>query len=231
MFEMCTLTGSDDSTDQKDLFRLSNEFPFVEWGVLFHDVLQGNGRYPSLVWIEDLCLQMRQFQSARFALHVCGHRAILDFLNGVGDVSLLALHFPRVQLNLNASRVDVRLLADAIQRNPEKIHITQHNDVNKYLWHELRELDNHAVLFDESGGRGISPSNWSTPLPGKRCGYAGGLGLDNLEQELPRIAHAASKMPFWIDMEGKLRDNLDQFDLSVARQCLSMCSEFAGHDP
>jgi hypothetical protein len=230
LLDFCTLTGADNSTDQRDLFRLSTEYPFGEWGVLFHDEQQGNGRYPSLAWIEDLCHQMRQFQSARFALHVCGHRAILDFLNGVGDVSLLALHFPRVQLNLNASTVDIRRLADAIQRHPERIHITQHNDVNKYLWLELRELRNHAVLFDESGGRGISPTNWSTPLPAKSCGYAGGLGPDNLEQELPRIARAASMMPFWIDMEGKLRDNLDQFDVSVARQCLSLCSEFAGRD-
>jgi hypothetical protein len=231
LLEFCTLTGADDSTDQMDLFRLSTEYPFVEWGVLFHDLRQGNGRYPSFAWIKDLCLQMRRYQGARFALHVCGHRAVLDYLNGIGEVSLLSPHFPRIQLNLNASSVDVKLLADTIQRHPEKIHITQHNDVNRHLWHELRELDNHAVLFDESGGRGFSPSNWSTPLPAKRCGYAGGLGPDNLERELPRIVHAASPWPFWIDMEGKLRDNLDHFDVSVARRCLAMCSESARQGP
>jgi hypothetical protein len=226
MLEMVTLTGAENSTEQEDLFRLSALYPIVEWGVLFHGALHGSGRYPSITWIEKLCAQMRRFQSTRFALHICGQDALLEFLNGVGKVSMLAEHFPRIQLNLNASRVDVRRLDDTIQKHPEKIFITQHNHINEDLWNVLREHENHAVLFDESGGKGISPANWSTPFPHKRCGYAGGLGLDNLKQELPRVECAAASMPFWVDMEAKLRNNLDQFDVSVAHECLSICNAF-----
>lgn len=57
---------------------------------------------------------------------------------------------------------------------------------------------------------------WPSPFPNRTCGYAGGLGPDNLETELPRIIGAARKHPFWIDMESSLRGLDDCFDLGKA---------------
>jgi len=223
---LCTLTGADDSTHREDLFRLSAEFPFVEWGVLFHASKHGHERFPPCQWIESLCGQIPAHRDARFALHVCGREAVNDFLTGSDDMSRRTAPFWRVQLNLIATRHDPFLVIEAIRRNPGKIVITQHNEANEGLLPILSRIPNHAILFDLSGGQGASPESWPTHLPDKSCGYAGGLGPDNLARELPRIQEAAGKDPYWIDMEGKLRGDTDRFDLSRARLCLEACSQF-----
>ncbi len=105
--------------------------------------------------------------------------------------------------------------------------ITQHNSANHSLLNVLSGTPNHAVLFDESGGQGISPAAWPLPHSGKKCGYAGGLGVDNLAGEIPRIQLAAAGAPFWIDMEAKLRNERDQFDLSIAQCCIEICRAYA----
>lgn len=219
--EFCTLTGADDSVNPKDLLQLSDSYPFAEWGVLFHYANQGKGRYPSFAWIDALCSVMHSLPRAHFALHICGRDAIHDFLHGTGNVSNVAIHFGRIQLNLVASNVDPSSLIAALRRHAVKTIITQHNPVNEGLWRLLNAVPNHAVLFDESGGCGISPATWPSPLPGKLCGYAGGLGPHNLATELQRIHLVAGKNKFWIDMEGKLRKE-DHFDLSSAQTCLSI---------
>jgi hypothetical protein len=220
---ICTLTGADDSTQPEDLFRLSADFPFVEWGVLLHEVQRGTGRYPSIGWIETLCTDMPKHASGRFALHVCGRDAVKQFLLGVGNASRIASYFGRIQLNFVWSSFDPGLVVEAIKRHPEKTVITQYNAANAGLLDVIGKHSNHAVLFDESGGRGTSPQSWPPPIPGKLCGYAGGLGPDNLDTELPRIQHAAGRSAFWIDMEAKLRDDFDRFDLVRARRCLALC--------
>jgi hypothetical protein len=53
------------------------------------------------------------------------------------------------------------------------------------------------------------------------CGYAGGLGPDNLERRLREINHLTKKAPFWLDMEAKLRVN-DKFDIGSALKCLEI---------
>lgn len=223
---LCTLTGADDTIDPGDLFRLSDEFPFVEWGILYHASKQGQGRYPSFSWIETLCSQMPPRPHARFAFHVCGEEAIKDFPTGNGDTFRKSLPFGRVQINFVATRYDPELVIGAVRRNRGKKTITQHNATNAGLWPILAGYSNHAVLFDTSGGRGISPEVWPSRLSTKDCGYAGGLGPDNLARELPRIQQAAGQNPYWIDMEGKLRNEADRFDLARARLCLEIFHQF-----
>jgi len=102
--------------------------------------------------------------------------------------------------------------------------ITQHNPANIDVLPALREHRNHAILFDASGGRGLSPNEWATPLNGVRCGYAGGLGLDNIADQMVVIKDAVGEHPFWVDMEGKLRDENDCFSLDLSRLCLVVAS-------
>ena len=45
------MTGADDSVDPKELFRISEKYPFVEWGILFSKSATGRYRYPSKEWI------------------------------------------------------------------------------------------------------------------------------------------------------------------------------------
>lgn len=60
----------------------------------------------------------------------------------------------------------------------------------------------------------------------ERWGYAGGLGPDTLATQLPRIAAAAGGQPVWVDMESRLRDAQDRFDIGAAARCLQAVDSF-----
>lgn len=80
---------------------------------------------------------------------------------------------------------------------------------------------NYALLIDGSGGRGISPSSLGMLDTPKAVGRAGGLGPDNLADELQSYSLSA-RSGAWVDMEGKLRkivDSLDWFDIEAAQRC------------
>lgn len=220
-----TLTGAADSTDMGVLFELASQYDCVEWGILWHAERHGSGRYPSLSWIGRLTETFSRYPNANFSLHICGGQALSDFLGDIGPVSECARHFGRIQLNLKAANVDLPALESAVHRRPEQVVITQHNLSNLDLWKVLGNCVNHAVLFDESGGNSVSPGSWPAPLPGKQCGYAGGLGPRNLRLELDRISAASRGQPFWIDMEGNLR-SADQFDLQLVRSCLECVDQW-----
>ena len=90
-----------------------------------------------------------------------------------------------------------------------------------------------------ASNRTIRPLAWCWRLPESlavtilqrvsRYGYAGGLGPDNLRTEIPKIAEASGRHDFWIDMEGKVRDDSDRLDLSKVRRVLEICApSFAG---
>ncbi len=81
-------------------------------------------------------------------------------------------------------------------------------------------------LFDLSGGQGISPESWPKPIA-PYCGYAGGLGPDNLSDELKRIEDAVGDSTIWIDFESKVRsDNHKLFDLNKVRKCCEIALPF-----
>jgi hypothetical protein len=227
----CTLTGADDFTDLDALWALSKEYPFVEWGVLYSTSNQGKGgRYPSFAWIDALAERLSDPDAPRFALHICGS-AVGEFLRGVGHITRVAERFSRIQLNFRHADFLMDQIRDALDRHPYQTIITQYNLSNADLWLSLQDKYNHAVLFDESGGRGASPTHWPQSLTiaskgrGPHCGYAGGLGPDNLTEALPQIQASATR-PYWIDMESKLRNEHDRFDLTRATICLSKVATF-----
>jgi phosphoribosylanthranilate isomerase len=80
-------------------------------------------------------------------------------------------------------------------------------------------------LFDNSGGRGISPETaWPSPLDIPfPMGFAGGLGPDNVLEQLDKINAACGDKPYatWIDMEGRIRtDDGTRLDLTRVRRVL-----------
>lgn len=110
---------------------------------------------------------------------------------------------------------------------------------------------NCVPLCDASGGHGVTPEMWpqaawydyreiqdstkffhftnrqEEPL---YFGYAGGLGPDNLDAELPKIIEASCDARFWIDMESGVRSvdvsRGDVFDLARVRRVLEICKPF-----
>lgn len=228
----CTLTGVDDSVDLQELIRVDR--PIAEWGFLYSPKRQGlPGRYPSVALLQRAFHDLPP--SVRVALHVCGN-GVFDLLAGdrVASelVALVAQRHGRVQLNFNQEKqpIDLASLQRLIGAFPTLTVITQHNKANESIWSELAAggHNNHAVLFDASGGRGVLETDWPQPLPGVRCGYAGGLGRDNLNEQLERIATIVGEQPVWVDMESSLRvkdaGGTDWLNLARCQDCLEITS-------
>lgn len=222
----CTLTGVDAKTDLQSLCDLSREFPVVEWGFLYSPKRQGQlGRYPSVDFLSDAFNDLPA--QVRVALHVCGS-GVSNLLDGEPVVTELAKFLGsrngRIQLNFNARAVGdtfaLHQVRNCIERFSTIEFITQYNEANTHVWESLKGCKNHSVLFDASGGRGIKASRWETPLLNLRCGYAGGLGPENVALEARKIGALVDNAPFWIDMEGKLRDRDDWFDLKACQSVL-----------
>lgn len=199
-----TLTGADERTDIKALRQLVDTFPAVELGLLYTAKPEGRPRYPSRDWL----VQAAEALSGRVAIHVCGGGARRELLEG-GMADLLK-HAPRVQVN-GAMKVEEAEKAAALVGTL----ITQHNELNLKLLNV--QAQNHALLIDASGGRGISPTGWVAPKTDKLVGFAGGIGPDNLTTEYLRISEVA-KVGAWSDMEGKLRFE-DWFSIQLAADC------------
>lgn len=240
-----TLTGVDEKTDLSELVRLSAEFPFVEWGVLYDESLAGRDpRYPSLDWISQFAAVAEQ-NSLYVALHLCGSAVarLRDFVAADELPSRtpateptfalldLAQRFGRVQLNTVAKMSHVPALRALIQRisrseNRTRV-ILQWTDGSAAVCGWLQSEHAFEVLVDSSGGRGVERTDWpSLGQTHPRAGYAGGLGPDNLAEQLPRIAKAAYRRSYWVDMETKLRNEQGYFDLSRCKQALQTAADF-----
>jgi hypothetical protein len=138
-------------------------------------------------------------------------------------------NFPRIQLNFSPYDA-APLFLDLLEKYPKNQFIFQvgskgKKDKKTLLENGLDKGLNLAVLFDRSGGKGILPDKWPEPLfPKVYHGYAGGLGPDTLEEEIPKILEASRDQTIWIDMESRVRSEDDeQFDLEKVRLCLEIC--------
>lgn len=223
----CTLTGVDESADLDRLAELSSKYPIAEWGFLYSPKRQGQpGRYPSIEFLHGALQSLPDH--VRVALHVCG-QGVPDLLAGEKVISklvtMVTVRGGRIQLNFNHARDSINpgALHDFLDRFPALTVITQHNESNAALWQEFQGHPNHAILFDASGGQGIKAESWPAMLP-VSCGYAGGLGPDNLNGALEELAGVVGHRSIWVDMEGKLRakewDGHDWLDFLRCEECL-----------
>jgi hypothetical protein len=231
-----TLTGPDDTTSIDDLLAMSAQYPFIEWGILISARHHGYGRYPSLQWIKDFTNAVRGTEIRR-ALHVCG-RMVGDF----NAISLFADDFQRFQINFDADDLPVcvdtgaKLTAGDIDsymlEHPKNTFIMQYTAGNAAFIDHITS-PNCVVLFDESAGAGISPASWPTALDDKRCGYAGGMGPDNVIYEIGRVEQVCNGKPYWIDMETKIRGRWTErgdgaFDLPACKAVVDAIEKNGG---
>lgn len=256
MIDRVTITGADDSIQPQDLLALNHEFPFVEWGILasLNNTLQYGGikRYPSPKWISDLqAIAETTAALPNLALHINGSW-VRDLLLGGTTIPQQLLHcFRRVQLNFHAERCECnpKEFAAALKHiGKEFIFQLDGAKGNEHL-SAVYEWDgtNCSGLFDVSGGAGILPDEWPRPIyldvqPGEHGegeeywayhGYAGGLGPENLAEQIPRILAAAAGTEhtregrIWIDMETRVRSSGDAlFDLDKVRKCLKIAEPY-----
>lgn len=216
--KFCAFTGADDAVDPNDLVKLSKEFPFVEWSILYSPNDEGKPRSPTAAWI-------RKFSEVCKDQHTCLHlcdTALSGFMAGDKTVLDIMKPFKRIQLNLeymDAGRLlDSSALAARVKESGQWEFIVQYGKKYKHFLDAFKNVPNHAVLFDGSAGEGIAPGEWPKPLNGHYCGYAGGLNPDNLQKNLEAIARAVGPdYVTWVDQEtGTRTDN--QFDLAKARR-------------
>ncbi len=204
MVSRITLTGVDERTE---LDALPDG---VEIGVLYTWEPEGRHRYPPRSTVVRI---LERLQGRRLALHVCGNRARTKLIEyALADMTHLV---SRIQVNGQLFPDDVKAICGLYGGHTI---ITQHTVQNSEL--AVLDVENHVVLVDGSGGRGRSPEQWRRPNTDKAVGFAGGLGPDNVRDELTRIRSVAVG-DWWIDMEGKLRDQHDWFDVQRANNVVA----------
>ena len=229
-----TLTGADDKTSASRMAALSAKYPYVEWAILFSQAKSGVPRYPSNDWIQK---SLPILGGCNLSAHLCG-KWVADVMDGRftfmdEDDGLLSDNFRRFQLNLAGQKLkDVLLWKTKLWDCDLHSHTNQiilggpyqktglALPVDSYFLYEV------VPLFDSSGGRGIMTDTWpavpvseGTPL---FCGYAGGLGPDNLEEQLKKIEDVVGDNTIWIDMESRIRNEQDEFDLALCEKVLEI---------
>lgn len=221
-----TLTGAGEGTPVEKMVELSQQYPLAEWGLLYSPKRAGTEpRYPSYRWLVTTADRLHE-AGCRIALHLCG-TAVNEFLRlDATPARTLAESFDRVQINLPKERQFSALSLHHSIREFVKPVITQENEQNT-LFNQAITAPNHSILFDASGGQGIATTTWPEYWSHKACGYAGGLSPDNIPKELPRINASAGTSPFWIDCEGRIRDENDQLSIDRCREMLRVATGIA----
>lgn len=227
MLRTVTITGADNGTNPEDLLPLSKEFPFVEWGILASRSQEGNTRFPNREWINRFCdLAIRHNLSV--SMHLCGGW-VRELLTGELDWSAvpqtLLTTARRIQINTHAEpHVSQFGMVEKLREQEDKTFIFQWDNVNDHLAYAAQGCYIKAdVLYDGSHGAGVLPEVWPRATNAFYCGYAGGLGPENVVEQNKRIAVAADGLSYWIDMEGRVRTkDGSQLDLGKVRSVLEL---------
>lgn len=219
-----TITGADDSTRVDNLVALSKEYPFVEWGILVSRRQEGTPRFPTRGWVEKFTGSVPG--GVNVSMHVCGQwvrRTLIGESVWHEIPGALAYRAQRVQINTHAEVHGSKVaMVGCLREIPAREIIFQWDGVNDHLAHAMAGYGlNTSALFDTSGGAGALPPFWPSPDPALPCGYAGGLGPDNVVDNVRKIAALCGPTPFWIDMERRVRSDDDaKLDLDKVERVL-----------
>lgn len=219
MINKITFTGPDDNTKIEDLIYILEKYPFVEFGILFCESNFGEERYPSVSWIKEIS----NYSNLNLSLHLCGKilkRLTVDLDETVFEEYPEILKFKRIQLNFSPYKVSENLSKILLKYPNEFIYqLSSVSQLNPLIENSIKDNVNFSILFDSSGGRGILSKwkrfvNYSVP-----CGYAGGLGPDNLIEEMNKINEISGDEKVSIDMETKIRTG-KFFDFDKINKCI-----------
>lgn len=223
-----TITGADDNTNPREMRALSEEFPFLEWGLLCSAKRAGTSRYPSSTWIDQHTF--RWPERARFSAHLCGQYAretIAGHAFMEMELTLASKLCRRVQINGYEAGLPGQLPRLAQKLGLEFILQCRHEADLLQCARDAETVRGSSVLFDPSGGRGIEPFCWPATPAGCRLGFAGGIGPDNV---LDVIRALGPRDLYWIDMETGVRTN-DRLDLGKVRSVLEQVKLWAKEKP
>ena len=246
--------------DIHDIVKLGKLSPRVEIAVQAHPSKMSSGM-PRNEWFRELLQYVvTDKHDIRLAVHVnrewcdeiCRTGKIPTELQGFfnlyrGDNAYNAV-IKRWQLNMpkdTAKNINIDALKKLMAAYPEKYFIFQYNENTHDAIYKLHDSGAHfSVLYDASGGRGISPRSWNAPLFSHvPQGYSGGLSPENIADALDCINGVAKRAvanmdendqtvyrmdernDIWIDAEGRLKTS-DMFDIARARQYILNAEEW-----
>lgn len=226
--KLVTLTGADDNTDPLDLIDLSNKYPFVEWAILFSEKKTGSSRYPSKSWINNLYRISNK--KLNLSAHFCGN-LVTECLNYGTNIYLqnqeFNYSFARVQLNLGGRIKEINSYANNLIKISKTKKLILGGNYNYISDTSLFVKEKNILpLYDESGGKGIKTTIWKKPFNENIfTGYAGGLGPDNIINELNKINEVVQNNDIWIDMESNIRTD-DKLDLNKCENILKLVTDY-----
>lgn len=230
MITKVTITGADDSISPAALIPLNDKYPFVEWGILVSQRNYGNNRFPTSNWLKQLSKLFNH--EIKLSCHLCG-KYVRELTHGnnlaMRELGFVWNIFQRIQLNFHAiPHIATESLNGILQDWSDKEFIFQYDNVNNEIAHlAIKRGIDCSILFDTSGGAGILPNSWPEPIEEIKCGYAGGISPENIEEQMKLINNIVGEKQTWIDMETHVRSNNDyQFDLEKVEKCLEIASKF-----
>ena len=224
-----TISGANEHTDIEDLAIMLFKYPIAEVGIQVSSKKCSYGS-PRFEWIMELHRFLNKNKMrANIALHI-NTDWVEKFCMGLVVPELKDLlklkdykgeaFIKRVQLNFKIGREhtpDFATLCEMIKKISDQRFIFSYNKSNAELIDRVYKtglmFDN---LFDESFGNGIEPA--SRPLPsfyGILQGYAGGLGPDNVAEELKKLKVVDGYI--YLDAQKKLEDENEHLDLNKAK--------------
>jgi hypothetical protein len=228
-----TFSGVDETADVERLKEIRSHYFTVEWGLgLAVERQDRDAGFPGVDWICKLASELNL--SAQLSGKSAG-----AFLKG-DDTDLMTKYgkvwplFRRIQLNSTdgIDRVDLPGLGQLIAKNPDKQFILRVRERNLEVADALvaREIS-CSTLFDESEVQEAAQKKWPKGL--KRfagCGYAGGLGPDNIYKQLTPILNAAQNAErWWVEIDSGLRakeHDQDVFSLVSCKRTIREVDSF-----
>lgn len=216
-----------------DIIELGKRYPMAEFAIQAHPS-KFSAHMPRYVWFDTLLHAVRA-NDVNIAMHVNSEWRT-EICRGNIPYELkrmwnLRRHngrpaIGRIQININGGvekyRFYANKVAEIISAYPDIEFIFQYTPAQIKRVRALNKTGAaFSLLYDASGGRGISPDGWCPPvMPNHKMGYSGGLSPENVTKNLNQINDVLSaEYETWIDAEGKLKDpETKQFDIARAAQ-------------
>ena len=228
-----TFFGVDETADVERLKEIRSHYFTVEWGVgLAVERQDREAGFPGVDWIGKLAPELNlsaQLSGKGASAFLKGDDT--DLMTKYGKVWSL---FRRIQINSTdgIDRVDFPGLTQLIAKNPDKQIILRIRDRNLEVADALVAQGlSCSTLFHES--EILEPVQKKWPKGLKRfagCGYAGGLGPDNIYKQLTPILNAAqSAERWWVEIDSCLRGkehDPDVFSLASCKRTIREVDSF-----
>jgi hypothetical protein len=203
-----TFTGADDRTNIDDMEALSSQYP-IEWGILFSKSRQGELRYPSWDFID----QLAEHPMLPLSAHICGQWSTDLLCYGkCPEIEAHLCGFSRCQVNTK-----MWLRPQSIRRVSTW---AKHMELTTIFQCRSVFPEDRSVewLYDCSGGEGILYDSWPEhPSSEVQVGYAGGIRPENVKSVIAQLQGPYYRR-YWIDLETGVRDADNRFSIDLCRQ-------------